>query len=299
MLPTTIRSPPSLDDYVCLAQYQSQTPESFSDGKPVLHLHLEEARASIPKSQCGTLAIFPADSPASDAPEAACTNGDGEQIVEQAVDVFVNSENFTVFSQKNESGVSIPYPSISIHAVKQVPGQAGGASKSSIWMQLEFSDGGADDDDFNTVELTISPADAADAQKLYDAIANCSNLHPDPAQGNEEEEDDYDRIVFESNAEGGEAVEGFTGVLRGATDGGLPPPLPGSGGWITADNLHEYFDGDGNWIGDGGGDESGMEGEGEGEELGDGAKRTRLRDEVDGGGINGDEDSESKRPRVA
>ncbi|KAG6000448.1 hypothetical protein E4U54_001417 [Claviceps lovelessii] len=307
MLPTTIRSPPSLEDYVPLDQYQSQTPESFSDGKPVLHFHLKEAGASIPKSQCGTLAIFPADSPAADGGEAS-TNGDTEQVVKQTVDVFVNSEHFTIFCAKTESGVSIPYPSISIHAVKQVPAQdAAGASTPSIWMQLEFSQGGADDDDFNTVELTISPVDAADAQGLYDAVANCSNLHPDPANGDhgDEEGDGYDRIVFESSAEG-EAVEGFSGVFRGATDGGLPPPLPGSGGWITADNVHDYFDEEGNWIGgnqarpgqgEGEGEGDGQ-GEGQAEELGDGAGRTRTREEVDGGARPGEEDSESKRPRV-
>ncbi|GAB0135707.1 hypothetical protein EsDP_00004034 [Epichloe bromicola] len=289
MLATTIRSPPSLEDYTPLAQYQSQTPESFSDGKPVLHLHLEEAVASIPKSQCGALAIFPADSPAAD-PSGPTPNGDAEQVVKQTVDVFVNSDS------EAESGVSIPYPSISIHAVKQVAAH-GGASTPAIWMQLDFSDGGADDDDFDTVELAIMPVDSADAQKLYDAIASCSNLHPDPANGEEEEEeeeqDDYDGIVFESNAEG-ETVEGFTGVLRGATDGGLPPPMPGSGGWITADNVHHHFDEQGNWIG---GRNSEADGEGE-EELGEGAGRTRPRDEVDGHDVNCGEDSESKRTRV-
>ncbi|QPG96431.1 hypothetical protein C2857_004170 [Epichloe festucae Fl1] len=290
MLATTIRSPPSLEDYIPLAQYQSQTPESFSDGKPVLHFHLKEAVASIPKSQCGALAIFPADSPAAE-PSGASPNGDAEQVVKKTVEVFVNSEHFTIFSSEAESGVSIPYPSISIHAVKQVAAH-GGASTPAIWMQLDFSDGGADDDDFNTVELAIMPVDSADAQKLYDAIANCSNLHPDPANGEEEEQDDYDGIVFEGNAEG-ETVEGFTGVLRGATDGGLPPPMPGSGGWITADNVHDHFDEEGNWIGRGT-----SEGDGQGEELGEGAGRTRPRDEVDGQDVNRGEDSESKRTRV-
>ena len=72
-----------------LAEYQSQTPESFSDSKPVLHLHLKAAAATIPKAQCGTLAVFPADSP--EAP-AASTNGHVEPLAEQTVDVFVNSE---------------------------------------------------------------------------------------------------------------------------------------------------------------------------------------------------------------
>ncbi|OAQ65023.1 benzoylformate decarboxylase [Pochonia chlamydosporia 170] len=292
MLATTIRSPPSVEDYIPLSDYQSQTPESFSDGKPVLHFHLKGAVASIPKSQCGTLTIFPTDSPSAEN-AVARTNGDAEELVEQKVDVFVNSEHFTIFSEKTESGVSIPYPSISIHAVKQVTAQDG-SNTPAIWMQLEFSDGGADDDDFNTVELTIVPPSSESpgaAQQLYDAIANCSNLHPDPINGDEEEEDDYDRIVFEGNTEQ-EPVDGFTGVLRGAADGGLPPPMPGSGGWITAENVHEYFDQDGNWI------KGGAEGEEDGEEEpGEGAGRTRPREELEADGVNGD-DAETKRPRV-
>jgi nucleotide-sensitive chloride channel 1A len=65
--------------------------------------------------------------------------------------------------------------------------------------------------------------------------------------------------------------------------------MPGSGGWITADNVHEYFDEDGNWIGEGGE---------EGEALGDGAGRTRGRNEVEGEGVNGDGPEDSKRPRT-
>ncbi|CAG9950285.1 unnamed protein product [Clonostachys rosea f. rosea IK726] len=239
---TTIRSPPSLEDYVPLAEYQSQTPETFIGGKPVLHYHLTGAKATIPKSQCGGLALFPADSPTA---EQSSANGETEELVEQPVTVFVNSETFTIFSDKAEAGASIPYPSISIHAIKQVGSQ--GSPIQAVWLQLEFADGGSDDDDFNT---------------LYEAVANCSNLHPDPNDDEEEDEDNYDRIIFEGSAEH-EALAGYSGVLRGAADGG---------GWITADNVHEYFDEDGNWIGEGGE---------EGEALGDGAGRTRGRNEVE------------------
>ena len=86
MLPTTIRSPPSADDYMPLSEYQSQTPSSFVGGKPVLHYHLVGSKATIPKSQCGTLAIFPSDSPAGD------VNGTEDEIVSRTVDVYVNSE---------------------------------------------------------------------------------------------------------------------------------------------------------------------------------------------------------------
>lgn len=95
MLPTTIRSPPAEADFTPLAEYQSQTPESFTDGKPILHYHLSGAKATIPRSQCGSLAIFPQDSPA--APNAS-NGGDAnddetaEELVEQTVDVFATSE---------------------------------------------------------------------------------------------------------------------------------------------------------------------------------------------------------------
>ncbi|KPM36792.1 hypothetical protein AK830_g9776 [Neonectria ditissima] len=294
MLPTTIRTPPVVGDFTALSEYQTQTPESFIGGKPVLHYHVAGAKAWIPKSQCGKLALFPGDSSQKpSAPEGDSINGDAEELVEQNVDIFVNSENFTVFSQQVEAGVSIPYPAISIHAVKQVGAQSQGTPIQAVWMQLEFSEGGSDDDDFNTVELTVIPprteSDPNPARQLYEAMAACSDLNPDPNNDEDDEEDDYDRIVFEGSAEH-EAIEGFTGVLRGASNGGMPAPMPGSGGWITADNVHEYFDEDGNWIGQGGE-----------EELGEGAGRVRARDEVEGDGAKEDgskEDTESKRPRV-
>ncbi|OAA47327.1 benzoylformate decarboxylase [Beauveria brongniartii RCEF 3172] len=323
MIATTIRTPPSLADFLPLAEYQSQTPESFVDGKPVLHLHIVGAAASAPKEQVagGALAVFPANSPVAAA-------ADAEELVEQQVDVYVTSEyvytlpapltlcpppppialanmssltrTFTIFSPAAEAGVSIPYPSISIHAIKQLP-----SSSHAVWMQLELSDGGSsDDDNSRLIELTIVPPAASDtdtASKLYEAIATCSNLHPDPAGAAADDDDnDYqDRIVFEGSAERHEALEGFQGVLRGAADGGLPPPMPGSGGWITAENVSEYFDDEGNWIGPGaevGGEEEGAA------ELGEGAGRTRARDEIEvQEGINGhgaEEDAESKRQRV-
>lgn len=86
MLPTTIRSPPQLENYTSLAEFQSRTPESFIGGKPVLHFHLAGAKATIPASQCGNLAIFPTGSP-------AAVNGDSDSSeVGQEVDIFVDTE---------------------------------------------------------------------------------------------------------------------------------------------------------------------------------------------------------------
>ena len=53
--------------------------------------------------------------------------------------------------------------------------------------------------------------------------------------------------------------------------------MPGSGGWITAENMDQYFDGEGNWIG---GDDDEDE-KNEGETLGPGAGTVRTREEGD------------------
>ncbi len=184
--------------------------------------------------------------------------------------------------------MSIPYPLIGIHAIKSADAQ-------SVYMQLNLgADGGDDDETFDTVELTIVPAQAGDdpqrqndVARLFAAISTCADLHPDPAEDDDDAEFE-DRIMFEGNVDPN-AVDGFTSVYRGVADGDLPPPLPGSSGWITAENVHEYFDAEGNWIE--GADEEGVSGE-----LGEGAGRVRARDEANG--HTPDDEAENKRPRT-
>lgn len=154
-------------------------------------------------------------------------------------------------------------------------------------MQLALVDNDADEDEAS-VDLTVLPPTDA-VQALFDAISACSDLHPDPADEEDDDDDDHDRIIFEGDHE---PMEGFTGVLRGNANGSLPPPFPGSSGWITAENVHEYFDASGNWIGEGG--EEGANGD-----LGEGAGRVRGHDEANGTDGDGQGlDSENKRPRV-
>ncbi|KAK4451955.1 regulator of volume decrease after cellular swelling-domain-containing protein [Podospora aff. communis PSN243] len=295
MMTSTIRSPPSLSDYIPLSEHQAQTPETFYGGKPILYYHGIGAKAWVPSSQRGILPIFAADaSSAPTAPENAALSGSSEEIVEQKVDLFVNSETLTIFSPSAETGVTIPYPLISIHAIKTL----GFDDKkfASVYLQLELADGGACDDDFETVELTLIPASSSpteeggdkpsETSKLFEAISECSNLNPDPVEEGDEDDED-ERIIFEADHE---ALEGYTAVYTGARDGGLPPPMPGSSGWITADNVHEFFDADGNWIG---GEEEGVSGE-----LGDGAGTVHSRDEEETNGHEGAETADSKRPRT-
>ena len=167
-------------------------------------------------------------------------------------------------------------------------------------MQLELSDhpDAGDDDDLDFVEITLFPSvpsaeysTTTDIQAIFEAVANCSNLHPNPSYCEDEEMDEdgeNNRIMFEDTV-GYEGISGLPSVQRGTTDGGLPPPFPGSSGWITAENVSEYFDDEGNWIGGS-----------NGESLGDGAGRVRTRDEVGDEGVNGrkEEADDHKRPRA-
>ncbi|CAK7205046.1 hypothetical protein SEUCBS139899_007810 [Sporothrix eucalyptigena] len=155
---------------------------------------------------------------------------------------------------------------------------------------------------------SVPPQSDSAASKMFDAISTCADLHPDRFGGDDEDEggdsypsvfrqgengddedyeDEYDEYDEEGDGEGYdgiliegedgaslEPIEGFRGVFRSGNDAAvaslsdLPPPMPGSGGWITAENAHEFFDEDGNWRGRGG-------------SLGEGAGRVRGRDEVE------------------
>lgn len=61
------------------------------------------------------------------------------------------------------------------------------------------------------------PTDVSAAARLYEAIAKCSALNPDPQQLDDEQED-----------------EGA--ILQGAEG------MPGQGGWITAENMNDFID---------------------------------------------------------
>lgn len=91
-------------------------------------------------------------------------------------------------------------------------------------MQLCLSDTSQTaDEDLETLELLLTPPAASQhaepaetsqtpIQALYAAVSACADLHPDPDESDEGEQE----------------------------------PLPGAGGWITSENMHEFFDEEGN-----------------------------------------------------
>lgn len=217
-----------------------------------------------------------------------------------------------------QKGLSIPYPSIGLHAIQTVSDEHNPDGSKGLFLQLELPDPAAsqeiDDDEPETIELTLIPARPEETistndsspppktpiQNMYEALTACSNLNPSPNLDDADDDEDpwaNDRIVLESEAEQ-QGIAGLPGVLRGRTDGALPAPFPGSGGWITAENVGEYFDDDGNWLGREDDDAAG-------DALGDGAGRVRSRGEFDAADTSadpettedGDREGDGKRRR--
>jgi nucleotide-sensitive chloride channel 1A len=113
---------------------------------------------------------------------------------------------FTLWSSTASQGVQIPYRTISLHARQQ----------NALYMQLCLSDiSQTADDDLETVELLLTPEPLADssptdaAEKLFIAVSECADLHPDPDEDDQEQEQE---------------------------------PEPGTGGWITSENLQDFMD---------------------------------------------------------
>lgn len=116
-------------------------------------------------------------------------------------------------------------------------------------------------------------------QALFNSLSDCANLHPDPVIEGDEEESGS-RLIRSGLA------------IPGDDSGGLPPPMPGSGGWITAENMHEFIDEDGNWIE---GDNEDRSGDQADRSLGPGAGTVRSRDDEGDGGENGTAEAKWQR----
>ncbi|MCJ1398845.1 hypothetical protein MMC11_002046 [Xylographa trunciseda] len=313
-----IHEPPLTSSFIPLSEHQSRTPSSFYSSTPVLHHHSANTKLII--LEYDNLASSPLAKLADSLPSnGTITNGDtdhemSEEIVVEGIDIWVTSEKFILYRPAIQTGVSIPYPSISLHAIQShISGPATAAPAQGLYMQLTTSDGFDDHDPADTIALTIIPSPSSSSaaappdstsslrtadldlpasesppldsveppvQALFAALSACANLHPDPASpGSADAMDEGEGLgsyVYQS------------GDMVGGATGGLPPPMPGSGGWITAENMGDYFDEEGNWR-------SG--------ELGAGAGSVRAREEIEEegrteGNGNGEDEDEAKRRRT-
>ncbi|KAI4086806.1 MAG: hypothetical protein LQ339_008989 [Xanthoria mediterranea] len=292
-----LNSAPVESQFTPLSTHQSQTPSSFYSGPPVLYHHSPSTTILINSHDLESAPIFrklvsPQQQSNGSAHHAATedqTEDLGHEITIQGVDVWVTSEKFLLFSRAFTTGISIPYLSISLHAIQPSP------TTPSLLLQLLTSSGPQfdDHDPEGTISITIVPQNSnanghnnespaptpvttfpilSEAEphlnaveKLFSALSACADLHPDHDANSDFDIDDDD----DDNAPHEDSGALYTQIE------GLPPPMPGSGGWITAENVGDFFDEEGNFRA--------------GESLGEGAGRVRGRedDEDNDRGVEG------------
>lgn len=248
MAPTSY---PTASDYTPLEQHESSTPASFFGGKPVLHKHYAGCRILASPSELIALAEF--GTLAGPRPAAANGNGETAQPEEQQicdkVDIFVNSHDLTLANRQPEAAetahvLRIPYPAISLHATQRIyptatqsystdPSDPSQEPIHAIYLQLDpaysthdHTNPDGDDGGAEATLLIVPPpftgaegeSNSESAQEIFEALSHCADLHPDPdADGDDED------------GQGGLTALGGAGI-------------PGAGGWITAENAHEFED---------------------------------------------------------
>ncbi|EFE37570.1 conserved hypothetical protein [Trichophyton verrucosum HKI 0517] len=271
---------PNTSSFVPLAEHQSRTPASFYSGPPILH-HFSE-RCKVVILEHDLLA-----SPALNSLRWTTSEGSSNGTAQGERGVTAG----TTVDEAAKDTKELSLPGVSVWVTSEYVSRSLG-----LYMQLAITSGGDEnmdeDVDEDSISLTIIPLSGPATQPtdqetsaeeedkktqsqieaLFEAVSACSNLHPDPV-----DQDDEDR--YEDADEGEEFHQQLQGsalfqnglIFPGNNTGGLPPALPGSGGWITAENAHEYFDEDGNWKG------------GEEAPLGAGAGTVRPREDDDEG----------------
>ncbi|KAF2734319.1 hypothetical protein EJ04DRAFT_552741 [Polyplosphaeria fusca] len=243
---------PTDEDYTPLAQHQEQTPLTFFGGRPILYERASGLTLVVPKDKL--------DSDAAIAKFSFVEEGDNALVKD--VDMWVNSENLAFFqSGPNSTGVAIPFPSIALHATMKWKDQI-----EALYMNLSLNDAEQvnDEDDILMLDIIVLPPkydtvpEPECIKAIYTAMNTCADLHPDPNGSDVAEEEDMS--------------------------------APGATGWITAENMDQYADEDGNFYIGGG--------EAGGEELGPGAGTVRPREDGDEtNGVNG-VDHEQKHQRT-
>ncbi|PWW78553.1 hypothetical protein C7212DRAFT_25819, partial [Tuber magnatum] len=145
---TILRQPPDLSSYTLLSIHQSCTPASFQT--PVLHFHAPSTTLLIAPEHISLLPIFPdVPTPSSAAPD---------QLQIPKIELLISSQTLTLYNAPSKIGISLPYPSITLHAIQRTPYGTG------IYMQISLSPANAaahtntdEYDQDELLEITILP----------------------------------------------------------------------------------------------------------------------------------------------
>ncbi|KAM0787322.1 hypothetical protein ACM66B_007095 [Microbotryomycetes sp. NB124-2] len=168
---TLLSSPPAALDQEALAQASLATPASFEGIAPLLR-HKD--------TDC-TLTCDPPFEGFSGA-----TSGH----------LYVTEDALSFFAPSTSSGISIPYPHITLHAISRAPlaststtanGDEPSSSQSGqggpcIYCQVDevVVEHSADEIEGVSRELIIVPKDSSSVDKLFEMISYCASLHPPP-----------------------------------------------------------------------------------------------------------------------
>ncbi|KAH6638942.1 regulator of volume decrease after cellular swelling-domain-containing protein [Boeremia exigua] len=238
-----LETAPQASDFTPLQEHQEQTPATFFGAKPVTYASYSGVTLSAPSSQLQQDPVFAKFS----------TTTDGDETLIKDVDIWVTSESLIFFqTAPTPTGAAITYPTVALHATMKWR-----STIEALYMSLSLNDADTvnDEEDIQSLELTVLPPNYATApdgaciKDIFSAMNTCADLHPDP-----NDDDEGDNIEDDLSA-------------------------PGASGWITAENMDQYVDEDGNF--------NGMV---LGEELGPGAGTVRQRDDTEApNGVNGDE----------
>ncbi|KKK19541.1 hypothetical protein AOCH_002227 [Aspergillus ochraceoroseus] len=125
----SLTTPPETSSFIALSVHQSRTPDSFHSGPAILHYHSSHCKLVILDRDLISSPPLNALRGAAAAAAAAVNGNDqaetetseaGTEIVIDGLDIWVTSDKFLVYNPSTSYGVSITYPSISLHAIQRL-----------------------------------------------------------------------------------------------------------------------------------------------------------------------------------
>ncbi|SCV74541.1 BQ2448_7570 [Microbotryum intermedium] len=175
---TLLRSSPPALTRDQLATLSESTPASFTDIPPLLHHHETQVRYTL-------------DPPFE------------ELAGEGVADLFITEGAVSFFSTTSSTGLLIPYPHLTLHAISREPPRSStanattnGASSSSsssvstsptgagpcIYCQVDSQVIESDTHELEgqTYELILFPSDPSTLDRIFETLSNCAALHPPP-----------------------------------------------------------------------------------------------------------------------
>ncbi|GAA5867218.1 hypothetical protein JCM8547_003122 [Rhodosporidiobolus lusitaniae] len=99
-------------------------------------------------------------------------------------ELWVTEGALSFFSPSSSTGLSIPYPHLTLHAISRPAANgastSGDAERPSVYIQFEEVEGAEDMDDYDgsgSREMWITPSNADNVEKIFSTLSYCATLH--------------------------------------------------------------------------------------------------------------------------